>query len=224
MCDASDFAVGAVLGQTKDKQHHAIAYASKTMTGAQLNYATTEKELLAVVFAIDKFRSYLVGAKIIVYTDHAALKYLLTKRDAKPRLIRWILLLQEFDLEIKDKKGIENTVADHLSRMQVTNMQELPINDFMRDDMLLRVTDLNPWYATIVNYMVTSYVPPGESRKKLQVESRRHLWDDPYLYRVCSDGLLRRCVPATEGEKIIEQCHSAPYGGHYGAFRTQAKI
>ena len=149
MCDASDIAVGAVLGQTKDKQHHAIAYASKTMTRAQLNYATTEKKLLAVVFAIDKFRSYLVGAKIIVYTDHVVLKYLLTKRDAKPHLIRWILLLQEFDLEIKDKKGIENTVADHLSRMQVTNMQELPINDFMRDDMLLRVTVLNPWYATV---------------------------------------------------------------------------
>ena len=137
MWDASDYAIGAVLGQTKDKKHHAIAYASKTLTGAQLNYATTEKELLAVVFAIDKFRSYLVGAKIIVYTDHAALKYLLTKKDAKPRLIRWILLLQEFDLEIKDKKGVENTVADHLSRMQITNLQEPPINDFLRDDMLL---------------------------------------------------------------------------------------
>ena len=95
MCDASDFAVGAVLGQTKNKKHHAITYASKTLTGAQLNYATTEKELLAIVFAIDKFRSYLVGAKVIVYTDHAALKYLLTKKDAKPHLIRWILLLQE---------------------------------------------------------------------------------------------------------------------------------
>ena len=80
MCDASDIAVGAVLGQTNDKKHHAIAYASKTLTGAQLNYATTEKELLPVVFAIDKFRSYLVGAKVIVYTDHAALKYLLTKK------------------------------------------------------------------------------------------------------------------------------------------------
>jgi hypothetical protein len=131
MCDASDFAVGRVLGQTKDKKHHAIANASKTLTGAQLNYATTEKEFLAVVFAIDKFRSYLVGAKVIVYTDHAALKYLLTKKDAKPHLIRWILLLQEFDLEIKDKKGVENTVADHLSRMQVTNLQEPPINDFL---------------------------------------------------------------------------------------------
>jgi len=106
MCDASDYAIGAVLGQTKDETHHAIAYASKTMTEAQLNYATTEKELLVVVFAIDKFRSYLVGAKIIVYSDHATLKYLLTKKDAKPRLIRWILLLQEFDLEIKDRQGI----------------------------------------------------------------------------------------------------------------------
>jgi hypothetical protein len=106
VCGASDYAVGAVLGQTKDKKHHAIAYASKTLIGAYLNYATTEKELLAVVFAIDKFRSYLVGAKVIIYTDHAALKYLLTKKDAKPHLTRWILLLQEFDLEIKDKKRV----------------------------------------------------------------------------------------------------------------------
>jgi hypothetical protein len=121
MCDASDFAVGAVLGQCKDKKHRAIAYTSKTLTGPQLNYATTKKELLAVVFTIDKFRSYLVGAKVIVYTDHATLKYLLTKKDAKPRLIRWIVLLQEFNLEIKDKKGVENSVADHLSRMQFEN-------------------------------------------------------------------------------------------------------
>jgi hypothetical protein len=117
MCDASDYTVGAMLGQCKDKQHYAISYASKTLTGPYLNYATMEKELLAVVFTIDKFRSYLVGAKVIVYTDHAALKYLLTKKDAKPQLIRWILLLQEFDLEIRDKKGADNCVADHLSRM-----------------------------------------------------------------------------------------------------------
>ena len=99
MCDASDFAIGAVLGQTKDKKHHAIVYASKMLTGAQLNYATTEKELLAIVFAIEKFRSYLVGAKVIVYTDHAALKYLLTKKDAKPRLIRWILYSKNLTLK-----------------------------------------------------------------------------------------------------------------------------
>jgi hypothetical protein len=113
--------VGAVLGQTKDRKHNAIYYASKTLSGPQLNYATTEKELLAVVFDIDKFRSYLVGVKIIVYTDHATLKYLLTKKDHKPRLIRWILLLQEFDLEIKDKKERENSIADHLIRMKFEN-------------------------------------------------------------------------------------------------------
>ena len=84
MCDASDYVVGAMLGQCRDKEHYAIPYASKTLTGPQLNYATMEKELLAVVFSMDKFRSYLVGAKVIVYTDHAALKYLLTKKNAKP--------------------------------------------------------------------------------------------------------------------------------------------
>ena len=144
MCNASDFAVGAVLGQTKDRKHHAISYASKTLSGPQLNYATIEKELLAIVSAIGKFRSYLVGAKDIVYTDHAALKYLLTKKDAKPQLIRWILLLQEFDLEIKDKKGKENSIADHLSRMQFENPQELPINNFLWDNMLLKVVGSDP--------------------------------------------------------------------------------
>ena len=91
---------------------------------------------------MDKFRSYLVGAKVIVYTDHAALKYLLTKKDAKPRLIRWILLLQEFNLEIRDKKGADNCVADHLSRMQLTE-SDLPIVDYLRDDTLLKVTSPN---------------------------------------------------------------------------------
>ena len=108
--------------------------------------------------------------------------------------------------------------------MQVTNMQELPINDFLSDDMLLKVTDSNPWYANIVNFMVPGYVPPGENKSKLQIESRRHLWDDPYLYRVCSDGLLRRCMPTVEGIHIIERCHEAPYESHYGVFRTKAKI
>jgi hypothetical protein len=124
-----------------------------------------EKELLAKVFAIKKFRSYLVGAKVIVYTDHAALKYLLTKKDAKPRLIRWILLLQEFDLEIRDKKGVENSMADHLSRLEFEESAELPINDYMRNGTLLKVSTTNPWYANIINYIVADYIPPGSTRK-----------------------------------------------------------
>ncbi|CAN6544148.1 unnamed protein product [Malus baccata var. baccata] len=138
MCDASDYALGAVLGQRKDKKPHVIYYASRTLNDAQLNYSTTEKELLAVVFALDKFRSYLIGTKVIVFTDHAALKYLLTKKEAKPRLIRWILLLQEFDIEIRDKKGSENVVADHLSRM-VHNEESLPILETFPDEQLLSI-------------------------------------------------------------------------------------
>nr|GEW79411.1 reverse transcriptase domain-containing protein [Tanacetum cinerariifolium] len=118
MCDASDFAIGAVLGQRKTKHFQPIHYASKTMTEAQIHYTTTEKEMLAVVYAFEKFRPYLVLSKSIVYTDHSTLKYLLSKQDAKPRLLWWVLLLQEFDITIRDKKGYENLAADHLSRLE----------------------------------------------------------------------------------------------------------
>ncbi|CAN6700840.1 unnamed protein product [Malus baccata var. baccata] len=138
MCDASNYALGAVLGQRKNKLPHVIYYASRTLNDAQLNYSTTEKELLAVVFALDKFRSYLIGTKVIVFTDHAALKYLFTKKEAKPRLIRWMLLLQEFDIEIKDKKGSDNVVADRLSRL-VCEEEILPISETFLDEQLLSI-------------------------------------------------------------------------------------
>ena len=105
-----------------------IYYASRTLNDAQLNYATTEKELLAIVFAFDKFRPYLIRNKVVVHTDHSAIKYLMTKKDAKPQLIRWVLLLQEFDVEIKDKKATENLVADHLSCLEGAR-DDVPVND-----------------------------------------------------------------------------------------------
>ncbi|KAJ8761411.1 hypothetical protein K2173_001542 [Erythroxylum novogranatense] len=129
MCDASDYAVGVVLGQRQGKIFHPIFYASRTLNCAQRHYTTTEKEMLAVVFAFDKFRSYLVLSKVIVYTDHAALKYLMTKPDTKPRLIRWVLLLQEFDIKLRDKKGTENFVADHLSRLDEAAMESATKKD-----------------------------------------------------------------------------------------------
>nr|GEY16030.1 hypothetical protein [Tanacetum cinerariifolium] len=118
MCDARDFADGAILGQRIEKHFRPIHYTSKTMTQAETNYTTTEKEMLAVVYAFEKFRSYLIMNKSIFYTDHSDLKYLFSKKDAKARLLRWILLLQEFDFKVIDTKGAENYVVDHLSRLE----------------------------------------------------------------------------------------------------------
>jgi hypothetical protein len=150
MCDASNYAVGVILDQRKEGRVHVVYYASKTLSEAQLNYATTEKELLAVVFAFEKFRSYSVNSKVIVYTDHAAIKYLLSKKEAKPRLICWILLLQEFDVEFRDKKGVENVVADHLSRMNRGQDDKEPIEYKMRDDHLYRIHDKDTWMIDII--------------------------------------------------------------------------
>ncbi|GJW61378.1 reverse transcriptase domain-containing protein [Tanacetum coccineum] len=118
MCDASDFAIGAVLGQRHEKHFRPIHYASKTMNEAESHYTTTEKEMLAMVYAFEKFRSYLILNKSVVYTDHSALKYLFAKKDSKARLLRWVLLLQEFDFNVIDTKGAENLAGDHLSRLE----------------------------------------------------------------------------------------------------------
>ena len=174
MCDASDFAIGAVLGHKREKIFQVIYYASRALNDAQLNYATIEKELLAIVFAFEKFRPYLIGNKVVVHTDHSAIKYLMTKKDAKPRLIRWVLLLQEFDVEIKDKKGTENLVADHLSRLEGEN-DDIQVNDDFPDERILDIEDKRavPWFADSVNYLVAQVVPPEFNyQQKKKVFSR----------------------------------------------------
>ncbi|GJY40959.1 reverse transcriptase domain-containing protein [Tanacetum coccineum] len=159
MCDASDFAIGAVLGQRHEKHFRPIHYASKTLIEAQTNYTTTEKELLAIVYAFEKFRSYLIMNKSIVHTDHSALKYLFAKKDAKARLLRWVLLLQEFDFKVIDTKGAENLAADHLSRLEnpyenVNDPKE--INESFPLETLNMVTfrgdSRTPWFADFANY------------------------------------------------------------------------
>ena len=162
MCDASDYAMGVVLGQKADKMFRAIYYASKTFNEAQENYSTTEKEMLAMVFACEKFRPYILGSHVIIHTDHAAIKYLMAKKEAKPRLIRWVLLQQEFDLEIKDKKGFDNVIDDHLSRVITTTVieEETEVENFFPDEQLFQLSFQSPWYADIVNFLACGVMPP----------------------------------------------------------------
>ncbi|KAK1666958.1 hypothetical protein QYE76_055117, partial [Lolium multiflorum] len=202
MCDASDFAVGAVLGQRVDKKLNVIHYASKTLDAAQRNYATTEKELLAVVFACDKFRSYIVDSKVTIHTDHAAIRYLMTKKDAKPRLIRWVLLLQEFDLHIVDRKGADNPVADNLSRLENIAYDPVPVNDSFPNEQLAVI----------------------KQRRKFFYDLRHYFWDDPHLYKEGVDGIMRRCVPEYEQQEILSKCHGSAYGGHHAGERTAQKV
>ncbi|XP_058741312.1 uncharacterized protein LOC131613680 [Vicia villosa] len=181
MCDASDIAVGAVLGQRREKLLHVIYYASHVLNHAQINYATTEKELLA-----------------------------------------------EFDVEIRDKKGCENTVADHLSRMTPIDETEekRPIKDEFTDEHILAVTGV-PWFADYANYIVGGIIPDdfdSNRRKKFVHDCRFYLWDDPFLYKRGVDGLIRRCLPEKEQEEVLKACHASDYGGHFSGDRTVAKI
>ena len=229
MCDASDFAMGAALGQRKEKIFKIIYYASRTFNEAQENYSTTEKEMLAIVFACEKFRQYILGSHVVIHTDHAAIKYLMSKKEAKPRLIRWVLLLQEFDLEIKDKKGCDNVIADHLSRVERSTEEEekVILTENFPDEQLFKVSCQLPWYADIVNYLSCGVVPSeftSQQKRKLRTDSRYYIWDDPLLFKRGADMIIRRCVPENEQGKILDECHASPYGGHFSGERTAHKI
>ncbi|GKB65536.1 reverse transcriptase domain-containing protein [Tanacetum coccineum] len=203
MCDASDFAVGAVLGQHEGKHFRPIHFTSKTVNNTQQNYTVTEKELLVV-------------------------------KDAKKRLIRWILLLQEFDIKIKNKKRAENVAAYHLSRLENPKLEELrdeDINDNFPDETLMTISTNDneeiPWFADFTNYLVGRILRKGltyAQRCKFFSELKHYFWDEPYLFKMCPDGMIRRCVYGFETLKILDACHHGPTGGHYGPSTTAKKV
>nr|GFC28867.1 reverse transcriptase domain-containing protein [Tanacetum cinerariifolium] len=199
MCDASDYAVGAVLGQRIEKHFRPIHYASKMMNQAKANYTTIEKEMLAVIYAFKKFRSYLIMNKSIIYTDHFALKYLFAKKDAKAHFLRWILLLQEFDFKVIDTRGTENYAADHLSRLEnpyenIFDPKE--INEIFPLESLNKVAHKDPstpWLADLANYHAGNFIIKGmtsQQKQKFFKDARHYFWDDPCLFRTCADQII----------------------------------
>nr|GEY13604.1 reverse transcriptase domain-containing protein [Tanacetum cinerariifolium] len=194
MCDASDFAIGAVLGQRQEKCFRPIHYASKTMTEAKSNYTTTEKEMLVVVYAFEKLWSYLIMNKSIVYTDHFALKYLFAKKDSKARLLHWVLLLQEFTFKVSDTKGAENLAADHLSRLENPHQNVLDpkeINESFPLETLnlfsTRGYSSTPWFTNLANYHAGNFVVKGMSGNHGPNYTAKKVFDSgfywPTIYR-----------------------------------------
>ncbi|GKB16326.1 reverse transcriptase domain-containing protein [Tanacetum coccineum] len=172
MCDASDFTVGAILVQKDGKNFHPIYFASKTLNAAQQNYTITEKELMAVVFAFDKFRSYLVLLKTTVYTDHSTLRHL---------------------------KGTENVAADRLSQIENDETSdESEVDDNFPGETLMEINTRNePWFADFANYLVSDIIPKGmtyQQKNKFFSDLKHYFWEEPYLFKVCSDSMIRRCV------------------------------
>ena len=167
------------MTQKVEKLPKVIYYASRTLDVAQANYTIIKKELLAVVFAFENFHSYMVGTKVIVLTDPSAIKYLITKKDAKPRLIRWIFLFLEFNMEIRDRKGTKSQVAYHLSRLKdhILDQLSISIQEFFPDEQLYTITCiLTPWYMDIANFLVIGELPTNLTyylKKKFLRDSRK---------------------------------------------------
>ncbi|RDX61494.1 Retrovirus-related Pol polyprotein, partial [Mucuna pruriens] len=213
MCDTSNSALAAVLDQRvkAGKAMHVIAYASQTMDSAQLNYTTTEKELLEIVFALEKFRSYLLGSKIIVFSNHAVLRFLLKKPDVKPRLIRWMLLLQEFNIEIRDKKGSENSVVDHLRQIE-RESNSMPFRDEFPDRQLLHIKMPTPWFANIYNLVTASQFPPegghyGSTRTAWKVLDCKFYW--PNIFKDIYE-FVSTCEKCQKAGMPISRRHEMP--------------
>nr|GEW33666.1 reverse transcriptase domain-containing protein [Tanacetum cinerariifolium] len=202
MCDASDFAI--------------------------------EKEMLAVVYAFEKFGSYLIMNKSIVYTDHYALKYLFAKKDSMARLLHWVLLLQEFTFKVIDTKGAENLAADHLSRLENPHQNVLDQKEINKSFPLETLNMVSfhgnsrtSWFADFANYHARNFVVKGMSsqqKNKFFKDVKHYFWDDPFLFKIYADQVIRRCVHGQKAIDILKACHYGPTGGHHGPNYTAKKV
>nr|GEU59615.1 reverse transcriptase domain-containing protein [Tanacetum cinerariifolium] len=191
MCDASDFAISAVLGQRQDKHFRPIHYASKTMTEAEFDYTTTKKEMLAVVYAFEKFRSYLIMNKSIVYTDHSALKNLFAKKDSKARLLRWVLLLKEFTFKVIDTKGAENLATDHLSWLENPHRNVLDRKEIMNHFLSRH----SIWFLLVSSEGVYQARKPLKFSRLATMDPQGEPWPKLHSQEVCKGHAKVRCHP-----------------------------
>ena len=232
--DASGWCVGAVLWQEGgEKREHPIYYSSRQMGPAERKYTTTEREALAVVYACKKFRHYLLGYHVVFHTDHDSLKYLVNKPDLSGRIARWILLLQEFDYEVKVKPGKANTNADYLSRQRgpeaVSDLTAEFPDEFLDEEMDVRrlQPEKESEFQPVLDYLTTGQYPKGLNREEKSVflhQMAPFTLIKSVLFKMGADEVLRRCVEEGDRRKVMRGLHSGPSGGHLAAISTIGRI
>nr|GEZ97921.1 reverse transcriptase domain-containing protein [Tanacetum cinerariifolium] len=231
--DTSILLLQRSYGNVKKSIRH-VHYAIKTMTEALSNYTIMEKEMLAVVYAFEKFQSYLIMNKSIVYTDHFALKYLFAKKDSTTRFLRWVLLLQGFTFKVIDIKGAENLTVDHLSQLESLH-QNVPDPKGINESFPLEILNLGSpcsnsstsWFVDFANYHAGNFVVKGMSsqqKNKFLKDVKHYFWDDPFLFKIYTDQVIQRCVHGQEAIDILKACHYGSIGGHHGLNYTAKKI
>ena len=181
------------------------------MSKAELNYIVIKNELLAVVHSLNKFRHYIIGYQTFGNNNHAVIRYLMNKPYVNARIIRWFLLLQQFDLTIIDKPGKENVLVDFLSRVNLPTGEEGMVDDQMMEEHQFSVLVLSPWFADITNYLVLAQFPPhlsSKEKRKIVRKSTSFTWIGGNLFKICLDQILRRCVREEEVFYILLTCHN----------------
>ena len=206
--DASNYAIGATLAQIGDHGlDHPVYFASRLLSKAENNYSTKKQEALGMVYAVQKFRHYLLGTPFVFYVDHQALLYLVNKPIIQGRISQWLLLVQEFTFKIVVRPGKSHVSADHLLRIKLGEPPE-GINDDFLDAQLFHVTVLPAWYACIGEYLLTGQFPsdmPPNERRKLVLRSQTFQLINGLLYKMGPQQILRRCVLEEEIPKVLKE-------------------
>nr|GEZ13288.1 reverse transcriptase domain-containing protein [Tanacetum cinerariifolium] len=189
---------------------------------------------LATMDPLGDIMAQTTPSKSIVYTDHSAVKYMFNKQDAKPRLLRWVLLLQEFDIIVRDKKGADNLAFDHLSRLENPHqsvLYKMEINEMFPLETLkvvsFRGDPRTPWFANFANYHAGNFVVKGMSsqkKNKFFKDMKHYCWDNPFLFKICVDQVIRQCVYGQEAIDILKDYQNGPTGGHHGPNYTAKKV
>lgn len=224
--DALDVAISTILGQEEDKKPYDIYHIRKNLTSVELNYVVTENEVLAIIYAINKFRHYITDYQVFVYNDHSAIQYLANKLITYGQVTRWLFLLQEFYITIKDRSGKENPVADFLSQIPKVN-DPLAVDDQFLDEHLFSVAVKMPWHEDVANYLVV-----GKLLKHLTTKERKLIvqcnswfsWIGGYLFHTGVDMCICRCIHKDEIHDILKAFHNEPCSGHFADQSTRHKV